>query len=438
VEILEAVKEAKAGRAPKKISIASGRGIGKTATTAWLVLWGLFNHKDAQIACTAPTTTQMSDVLWKEVAVWIQRMPEPVKVLYEWSTTHVRMASSPSTWFASAKTGRKENPEALAGVHGEFVMIIADEASGVPTEIFKTAESGLTEEDYLFLMFSNYRRLTGYFHQNRLLSPSHVQKLTFSSLDSPLVDNASVEKIRHQYGEGSDDYRVEVLGLPPKEDSLDDQGFAPLIQQTDLHEVDSASFFDEKVLGIDVAGEGDNKTVWVLRDRFKAQILATEAKSTSKSVAAKTLTLMEQFNVPKEMVVVDGFGIGAETCVELTGAGQRPVMMIVADDAKNKKKFLNIRAEKAFDVREWLRDNGELVRHKGWQDCLEVRYRRDLKGRLKLMTKDDMRKLGIESPDYFDALMLTFCIPLNRLENTWQEEVDRSAGRRVRFQPMSD
>jgi len=38
------------------------------------------------------------------------------------SNGYIRMGASPEDWFASAKTARKENPEALAGVHGEYVV----------------------------------------------------------------------------------------------------------------------------------------------------------------------------------------------------------------------------------------------------------------------------------------------------------------------------
>ena len=151
-EILNAVELALQGEKSNRISIRSGHGVGKSATISWLMLWYLFCFKDCQIACTAPSAEQMNDVLWKEAMKWIQLMPDVVKKKYEWTGSHIRIDESPETWFARAKTARKEAPEALAGVHGEHVMLLVDEASGVPEEIYNTAEGSLTEKNTLVII----------------------------------------------------------------------------------------------------------------------------------------------------------------------------------------------------------------------------------------------------------------------------------------------
>ena len=107
----------------------------------------------------------MYDVLWKELVKWLKLMPEQIQGLYEWSNTYIRVKERPETWFARAKTARKEAPEALAGVHGDYVMFVIDEASGVPEEIFNTAEGALTSSDILVIMISNPTRLIGYFYE---------------------------------------------------------------------------------------------------------------------------------------------------------------------------------------------------------------------------------------------------------------------------------
>lgn len=136
---------------------------------AMLILWFLFSFKECKVPCTAPTQTQMYDVLWAELQKWILKMPEAAKVFYEYTSDYVRMSERPDTWFARARTGRKENPEALAGLHAEFMMLVVDEASGVPDAIFNSSKSALTGADTLFLMISNYTRLEGYFHESQTI-----------------------------------------------------------------------------------------------------------------------------------------------------------------------------------------------------------------------------------------------------------------------------
>jgi len=99
-------------RVPRNVTIRSGHGIGKSATVSWIVLWFLHCFAEAQVPVTAPTAPQMHDVLWKEMAIWISRMPEEVAELFDWQNGYIRMKYSPETWFARARTSTKENTDA--------------------------------------------------------------------------------------------------------------------------------------------------------------------------------------------------------------------------------------------------------------------------------------------------------------------------------------
>ena len=59
-----------------KVTVKSGHGTGKSTSLAWLVLWGLICFDDVKIPCTAPTSHQLQDVLWAEIAKWHMRMPD--------------------------------------------------------------------------------------------------------------------------------------------------------------------------------------------------------------------------------------------------------------------------------------------------------------------------------------------------------------------------
>lgn len=142
--ILLCVEKAIRKKAPHKISVVSGHGVGKTATESWILLWYLYCHPLAQVPCTAPTSAQMFDILWKEVKIWLDKMPEEYSSQFEWTSDHVRIKESPETWFARAKTASKENTEALAGVHGDFVCMLVDEGSGVEEAVYNTAAGALT------------------------------------------------------------------------------------------------------------------------------------------------------------------------------------------------------------------------------------------------------------------------------------------------------
>tara|TARA_R100000501_G_scaffold17546_1_gene32867 strand:- start:9063 stop:11654 length:2592 start_codon:yes stop_codon:yes gene_type:complete len=751
-ELMEAVGKALCGKAKQRITVRSGHGCGKSASLAMLILWYLFSFLDAQIPCTAPGAEQMYDVLWKEIAKWMEKMPPHIKGQYEWTTSYIRMKESPATWFARARTARKESPEALAGMHGEHVMFIVDEAchdyatevltrqgwkffkdlekdeevlvmdesgeskyekverrimmpyegkmyvptvtrgadfcitpnhdmwlrtvkagykkikpkdiksdmianpcinwqgeeraefrlpafkskrgkkegqvfkmddwleflgwyiseghlvkrklkngkmryngvgisqripknrvkiqgllermgvsfsvnekgfiisgiqlgiylarygvgfaskrvpryvmslppvqidvflkafmdgdgymkkktmvlytsgeglandlhelcllagyrttlkkrslkgqkhwiidhwatstrdgyvisasppsefhirsraplatidydnmvycvtvpsgliytrrngycmwsgnSGVPNEIFNVAEGALTEENILVILIGNPTRTSGYFYDSHHSDKHSWQCLHFDSAESPIVDIKFVNRIIDKHGEDSDEHNIRVSGNFPSEDAIDQKGYVPLMVENDLrYTVDAAFSRGPKRLGVDPSGEGTNETIWVLRDKFKARVVAKEKKSTNKSIAQKTLTLMELYHLNGDDVFVDNFGIGANVSQELALAGVGVNGVNVGDPPDDKERYGNLRAEAFFGLKEWCKKGGALVEDEGWRQLLDIKFKRNLRGRIQIMSKDEMRRSGIVSPDIADAAMLTF------------------------------
>ena len=414
--ILVAIEQALNDKAPRRISISSGHGIGKSSITSMILIWYLFTHHLAQIACTAPTSRQLFDVLWKEVGIWISRLPSFWQTKFEWQSTYIRITENPAAWFASAKTAKKDSTEALAGVHGQHVAILCDEASGVPTEVFNTMEGSLTERDVLVLLISNPTRNAGYFYDSHHKMSHRFQTLQFSSLDSPLPKDDYAKGIIEQHGVNSDEYRIRVLGEFPKEDAVDDLGYAPLIPRESIRQISASptnqDFVGTVVMGVDPAGEGNDETRWVIRDDFKARCVATEKVSNAKGIAAKTRTLMQIFKVKEENVWVDSFGVGAEAAMEIAKGGVDINALNVGDackDEADRNLYINRRAQNYFRMRKWLISGAELVYDKQWEaESIAIKYRRNEKGKIQIMSKKDMRREGYPSPNLMDALMLTF------------------------------
>lgn len=407
--ILVAIEQSLKGLGKRRISIKSGHGIGKTADLAMIIIWYLFCHKDAQVPCTAPTSEQMHDILWKELAVWINKLPEEVKAKFDWTAGYLRITESPETWFARGKTARKEKPEALAGVHGEHVLFIVDEASGVPIEIFNTAEGALTGENIIVIMISNAVRLIGYFFDSFHSDRDAWQNLSFNSEDSPIVDRKYVDRIIKKHGKDSDEYRIRVKGDFPKEDAVDDKGYVPLLKKDQIKTTRNSAFVGRKKLGVDPAGEGADETSWVERDNFRAQVIMKQKTSNSKLIAQGTLSLMAIGDIKGHDTTVDNFGVGANVSREAALAGEYLDAVNVGDPAEDSERFINKRAEAYWRLREWLLKGGMIVyNEKLVEELLSIRFRRNLKGRIQIMPKEEMRKGGYKSPNRADALMLTF------------------------------
>lgn len=417
--LFEAVDKAMQGLAKKRVSVRSGHGVGKSAALAMLIIWYLFCWKDAQVPCTAPTGEQMHDILWKELSLWLGRLPEKIKNLYEWQSGYLRMVERPETWFARAKTARKENPEALAGVHGDHVMMAIDEGSGVPDEIINTAEGALTGENVLVITISNPTRLIGWFYDSHHKDKANWQTLHFNSEQSPIVDKSFVDRIIQKHGKDSDEYKIRVVGDFANEDAVDDKGFVPLMVRGDFKVVPNSAirFGGRKKMGVDPAGEGSNKTkIWV-RDAFQAKCVFSEQISNPKQIAQKVIQNCIDYDVDFCDVWVDNFGEGANVAQEVALLGSndqqqaRVNAVNVGDNAEDKEHYLNIRAEASWRMKQWFKAGGEAGETSEIeQQALSLRYRRMTgKGsRIQMMSKELMRKEGYESPDDMDAIMLTF------------------------------
>lgn len=405
LKVLEAIESGKT-----RISVASGNGIGKDALLSWLIHWYLFTHYNAQVGCTAPSANQMYDVLWKELSVWHQRLPKEAHDLFEWSTSHFKIVEHPETWWARARTATKEKPEAFAGLHGDYILLLVDEASGVPDEVITAGEGALTGKHNLVVYVGNPTRLEGFFYDSHHKDRTKWTTFQFDSRESPNVTEQFIKEKIEKYKENSDDFRWAVQGLFPRAEGIDKGGWMPLLQETDLRYTDDPRRFFNPKLGVDPAGEGSNRTAHVLRDPFFAKVVSLEDMSNTKSITERTLTLMSQYDVAIQNCVIDNFGTGANVGVELAvSAHGRPEPINVGEEARDPEKFYNRRAELYWLLREWIIAGGQLVKHEGWKELLTIRYKRTLSNKIQIMSKVQMHDIyGYESPDIADALSLTF------------------------------
>lgn len=422
--IVKGIDKAMRGEVPARISIVSGHGIGKSMILSLIILWFLFVHPQSQIACTSPGKEQMYDVLWKELKKWIDKMPDTYGNMYQWESTHVRMKEAAQTWFARAKTSSKENTEALAGVHADWVMMAVDEASGVEEPIFETMEGALTSGNVLVFLISNGTRSIGYFYDTHHKDAERWQNFAFSSLDSPRVDQTYVDGIVAKYGNDSVQYAIRVMGSFPNEGIMDDKGYVQLFADKDLHIVPFDPSWQPvgRVHGtLDASGEGQDSSEWAVRDRMRAAIVASEQTSTDASMATKSLTVCDKYKVDPADFTIDAFGKGMNVGMEIalaTAKQKRPWRVYPINtgepcwDEVDRELYVNIRAMIFYKMMLWARAGGEFMDAPRLKDeLLSIRFKRTINGRIQIMDKVTMKKLGFNSPNKADALSMTFLKP---------------------------
>lgn len=405
----------------KFISISSGHGVGKSSTLSWLLLWGLFCFKGAQIPCTANTVQQLYDVLWKEVSIWHGKLPEWAKNKYLLEKDYIRFEDEPGSgrsWFARAATSKKENPEALAGVHSQtLVMALIDEASGICDEVFEVGEGAMTNENVLMVLISNYTRREGYFHRSQVNKSGRYMVLSFSSEDSPLVSEQYLNILKTEYGYGSDNYRVRVQGLPPKQSDEDDDGWMRLFENIG-YTTDSA-MAQPKVMGVDPGGLGRNDTGISVRDPFKVKLLGTWSHLTPTQILGKVIRAQEDEKIGGDNIVVDGFGEGTRLAQEAINVKRQMQVVLVGEPSKENKRFANLKAEMYWRFREWVNNGGQFIgTSEEWEGLENIYYKFDKFGRIEMMGKREIRKKKLKGIDAVESAMLTFLKP----QEEWTHE----------------
>lgn len=443
--VLFGLEKALRGDIPMRISIVSGHGIGKTALLSWLVLWFLWVHPMAQIGATAPSSDQLYDVLWKELKKWIDKMPDGMSALYKWETTHVRMVEAMETWFARAKTSSKENTEALAGIHGPAVFALADEASGVEEPIFETMEGSLTDPFTLVVVISNGTRNTGYFYDSHHADASRWQCYSFDAEQSPRVTQSSVDSWKEKYGEESVQYFIRVKGLFPDQGVMDDKGYVQLLDEKRLRwrPYDPAWRPVGRAIGaLDPSGEGQDSADWCVRDRQALANVDSHMGNNSKALAARSVTHCDHFYIDPIDFVIDAFGVGHDVSQEIalmTSQEKRPWRVTpvntgeACEDEYDREQFINKRAEAYYKMMLWLYSGGEVMEcsmpeetKKFKMELLSIRFKRTITGRIQIMDKIQMKKLGLNqgrSPNKADAASMTFLRPDGAKRSLWGDPV---------------
>ena len=391
-----------------RVAIRSGHGVGKSAFLSWVILWWLLTHYPSKIAATANTAHQLSDVLWAELSKWLKHLPKGFQDQLEINSDKINLVSAPDS-FAVARTSRRESPEALQGFHSPNMLFVCDEASGIPDIIFEVGQGSMSTPGAKTLMVGNPTRAKGFFSD--AFANKRWQTMTVSCLDSTQVSPDFIEQMAEQYGEESNIYRVRVLGLPP---TADDDAVIPrhLVESAIGREVEGIETV-MPIWGLDVARMGgDRSALCKRRGNAVLEPIKTWRDKDLMELCGIVLTEYESTPYPERPseIVVDSIGLGAgvvDRLIEL----DLPVRGVnVAESSAMGQKFVRLRDELWWAGREYLEKRDCVLPQQDelLDELTTPRFTYTSTGKLKIESKDEMRKRGRKSPDVADAFLLTF------------------------------
>ena len=395
-----------------RTAIRSGHGVGKTCWLARRIIWWGLTRNPWKVGCTAPSSGQMFDALWSELAKWHAKMPPEFRQFFEWKAERFEWIQAPAVSYAVAKTARRETPEALAGLHSDHMLFIIDECSGVDDIIFETARGAMSTKGAKTIMTGNPTRLSGYFfdafHKNR----SYWATLKVAAHESTRCNLKELEQWKEEYGEESNFFRVRALGEFP---NAEDDVIIPLHVVESAVTRDVAQVESEEIWGLDVSrGGADLCALAKRRGNVMPEAVKTWRSDDAMVSVGKVAQEYRDAKTKPAMICVDAIGLGAPCADRLAEQGL-PIMCVnVSESHSSNDRYLRLRDEMWERARTWFFNRDvKIVDDSAFiGEISSVRWQPTSNGKMKVVTKADMklpppRGLG-KSPDRSEAFCFTF------------------------------
>ena len=321
----------------------------------------------------------------------------------------IELAADPERNFISARTSRAEQPDALQGVHAEHVLLICDEASGVPESVYEAAGGSMSALHASMVLAGNPVRSSGYFYDTFHKLSDRWTNFHVSCEKTARVSEEYVDECKLRYGEESNTYRIRVLGEFPKGD--DDTVISMDLTEAAINRDVLPTQYSPTAWGVDVARFGSDASALCKRkgNAVTEPVRLWRGLDTMQLTGAIKAEYDTSTEKPEE-IFVDAIGLGAGVADRLRELGLPAYAINVSESPAMGDTYLNLRAELWYKAKGWL--EGRDVRlpkdDRLKSELTTLRYTYTSSGKVKIESKADLKKRGVASPDAADAFVLTF------------------------------
>lgn len=423
-QILESVRD------HRRTAVQSCHGAGKSFIAARVVAHWISTHPPgtARVVTTAPTGDQVKAILWQEIG----RAHTAGNLIGRLNQTEWWILPPKSEREELVGIGRKPSdyaPDSFQGIHERYVLVVLDEASGIPSSLWEAADGLLSNDDCRLLSIGNPLDPTSEF-ANECKPGSGANVIRISAFDTPnftgetitdrmkhrLVGRVWVEEKKRKWGEDNPLYISKVLGLFPQ---LSTDGLIPIswIQAAQERTLEPGI---ENELGVDVGG-GSNKSVVCHRRGSVFRIIRRDHNPDTMQTLGNVMSDIQTTGAT--ITRIDSVGIGwgmVDRAAEIGKDESLPLIVRkraqsiigikVGESSNDKENYANLRAEGYWGLRERFQD-GDVDIDPNDDDLaaqlVALKYKRAGRGQILIESKEDMRKRGVLSPDDADALMLS-------------------------------
>lgn len=429
---------------------------GKSRSAGIVALWHLLFYPESVMLFTAPQIGQLRTVVWKEINICLQRLKNNpavgwladfVVVLAE----KIYIRNFKDTWFVFAKTAPKHSPTNIAGQHGDHYMVWGDEAAGIDDEVMEVVIGALTHENNRAVLTSQPATSTGFFydtHHNLSLTNGGIWvNLIFNGEESPLVSKTKLVEALYQYGSRDHPgYLIRIRGLFPE---LKGKYLLTRTEITNMLARKPVVTEDDEygyIVTVDVGGDvgRDHSVITVMKvvdkdynGRIERHVYVVDIplfsnRANINELKANIYSVMAEY--AGATLVIDPMGAGMGLCQLLKSEGlyfETVNWGVPCFNNNLKALYFNKRAHAyvsmaksvergIFSVSDKVRSQYQMIKDMETQ-MSRLPYFFDERSRWGIVSKKDMAKDGITSPDLADTFAFGFMerisySPVNKAE----------------------
>lgn len=438
-----------------RISMQACAGPGKSALLAWcgwhfLATQGDFTRTPVEVPMgyvTSVTGDTLQSTLWREFAKWQDASPWLTEA-FEWSSTVIkRRGELGARWRLEPKTWPKDaSPDAqgrtLSGLHGGYLLFLIDESGTIPTSVGKAAEQALSETGVVvgkILQAGNPISRDGMLYEAgaRRASQWHVIRITGDPDDSKRSPRINIDWAREQiatYGRDDPWVQAYILGQFPAAGINALLSEEEVLAAMDKHYRPHQFQHSARILGVDVAREGDDRSVIFARCGLVAADPIVRRGLDSLEGGGMVARLWKEGRIDA-VFIDDTGGFGAGWIDRLRELGHAPVGIHFASKATT-QRYANKRTEMWMEMAKWVKAGGALPKVPELVAELTTPtygFRGDA---LLLEPKERIKERLGRSPDLADALALTFAAPV--VKQTPEESWLAATAPRMDYDPYDD
>ena len=405
----------------KRVAVRSCHASGKSRIAATALLWWLKRYPitDAFVISTAPTQDQVRTILWREInklfgdsglAAIGKCLQQEIQLRHK-GGNHI---------VAYGKKTRDLDESAFQGIHAKNILVIIDEASGVPALIWEAIETLISGGNGRVLAIGNptatgtefhrcFKKNSGFYNIGISYAdtPNFTDEVVPDLLRELLINKDWQEEMLRKWGGKNQRYISRVLGQFP-DDSI--TGFFPSIsiEQAQLNKFNVQG---KKVLGCDI-GAGGDPSMFYLRTGNVVRYLDQTFNPDTAETGLYISELVERHDC---VAVVDHIGVGNEAYkVAKEKHPDKVFGCAFGGPAKSDKNYFNRRAELFGIVRHRLVNNKLDIdeNDKELEEELDtVLDEKDPKGRIRIEPKREIIKRLGRSTNRLDSVAFTFGVP---------------------------